>query len=137
MFIFPSLKENVSFYGVWNAGLATVLILAGIILGLIIYFIGTIARTRDSDAFIGGEVLEKNPDMRVSGTEFYDTIKDAGILKIFYRLAERKVFDIYNIGTRITFGFSGVLRSIHNGVLPSYLAWCLLGLLFLFYKLFR
>ncbi|MDO9579097.1 MAG: proton-conducting transporter membrane subunit, partial [Bacteroidales bacterium] len=94
MFIFPSLEGKVEFFGIWNASLATILIIVGIIVGIIIYLLGTITKTRETEAFIGGEILEKQPNMRVSGTEIYNTIKDVAPLDAIYGLAERKVFDI-------------------------------------------
>jgi len=135
IFILPSLGGEVEFSGVWNAGLATVLIVIGIIIGMIIYFLGKATKTRETESFIGGEFLEKHPDMRVSGTEFYNTIQEIGILKTIYGLAEKKVFDFYNVGRRIAFVFVRILRYIHNGVLPTYMAWCLLGMIILFYAL--
>jgi len=137
MFIFPSLEGKVEFFGIWNASLATILIIVGIIVGVIIYFLGTITKTRETEAFIGGEILEKQTNMRVSGTEFYDTIKDITPLDTIYKLAERKVFDIYDIGTKMTFGFNKILSYLHNGILLTYLSWCLLGMIILFYILLR
>jgi len=61
----------------------------------------------------------------------------AGILKFIYKLAEKKLFDIYDVGSKITFGFNKLLRYIHNGVLSTYLSWCLLGMIILFYILLR
>ncbi len=136
MFIIPSIGEAVSFLGTWFAGLATGLILVGIVIGFVIYFLGTAIKTRETKAFVGGETLEKNPQMRVSGLEFYNTIQELGFLKTIYRLALKKAFDIYEVGSKLTFGFNKVLRYIHNGVLPTYLAWCLLGMIVLFYILF-
>jgi len=135
MFIFPCIDEKVTFLGTWFAGLATVLILVGIVIGFIIYLLGTAAKTREAPPFVGGEVLEKHPQMRVSGLEFYNTIQELRILKTIYRLALKKAFDIYEVGSKITFGFNKVLRYIHNGVLPTYLAWCLLGMGIMFYIL--
>jgi NADH:ubiquinone oxidoreductase subunit 5 (subunit L)/multisubunit Na+/H+ antiporter MnhA subunit len=137
MFIFPSLEGKVEFFGIWNASLATILIIVGIIVGIIIYLLGTITKTRETEAFIGGEILEKQSNMRVSGTEFYDTIKEIAPLDAIYRLAERKVFDIYHLGSIITFGFNKILSYLHNGILLTYLSWCLLGMIILFYILLR
>ncbi|MBA7552246.1 hypothetical protein ES705_44804 [subsurface metagenome] len=137
MFIFPSLEEKIEFFGIWNASLATILIIVGVAVGIIVYLLGTIKKTRETEAFIGGEILEKQSNMRVSGTEFYDTIKNIHPLSIIYKLAERKVFDIYDIGSIITFRFNKALRYIHNGVLLTYLAWCFLGMIILFYILLR
>jgi NADH:ubiquinone oxidoreductase subunit 5 (subunit L)/multisubunit Na+/H+ antiporter MnhA subunit len=137
MFIFPSLEGKVEFFGIWNASLATILIIVGIIVGVIIYLLGTITKTRETEAFIGGEILEKQPNMRVSGTEFYNTIKDIAPLDAIYRLAERKLFDVYHLGSTITFGFNKILSYLHNGILLTYLSWCLLGMIILFYILLR
>jgi formate hydrogenlyase subunit 3/multisubunit Na+/H+ antiporter MnhD subunit len=137
MFIFPSLGENVVFSGIWNPSLATGLIIAAIVMGFIIYLIGTAVKTRTAEVFVGGEILQKEPDMRVSGTEFYETIREIGILKTIYKLAEKKVFDIYEVGVKGTLAFNKVLRYIHNGVLLTYLSWCLLGMVVLFYVLIR
>ena len=103
--------------------------------GFIIYLIGTASKTRTTAIFVGGETVEEHPQMRVSGVEFYETIREIGILKTIYKLAEKKLFDIYEVGAKITFGFNKVLRFIHNGVLPTYLAWCMLGMIVLFYIL--
>jgi len=137
MFIFPSVGADVVFSGIWDASLATVFILAGIIVGIIIYFLGKATGVRETDVFVGGEILKDHPDMRISGTEFYNTIQDIGVLGSIYRLAGRKAFDLYDVGTKITFVFNRILCYIHNGVLSTYLAWCLLGMVILFYILLR
>ena len=135
LFIFPSLKEPVAFSGIWQAGLATILLIAGIIVGIFIYFAGTILKIRETDNFVGGEDLDKHPRMRVSGTEFYNTIQELGILRCIYELAKMKVFDIYDVGRVVTFGFTNFLRYLHNGVLSTYLAWCFLGMGIVLYLL--
>jgi NADH:ubiquinone oxidoreductase subunit 5 (subunit L)/multisubunit Na+/H+ antiporter MnhA subunit len=134
MFILPSVKETVPFSGgVWRAGIAALLMVGGIVIGIIIYLLGT--KAKESEGFVGGEILDKQPDMRVSGTEFYDTIKEKAVLKTIYRLAGKKVFDIYEVGSKITFGFNRILAYFHSGMLTTYLAWCLLGMGILFYIL--
>jgi len=136
-FLMPALGIDVNFTGVWNSSLATALILFAIVIGFIIYLLGTVVKTRTVGIFVGGEDPEKNPDMRVSGTEFYETIQQIGILKAIYDMARKKFFDIYEIGVKITLGFNRVLKYIHNGVLLTYLAWCMLGMVVLFYVLLR
>ncbi|MFH1552305.1 MAG: proton-conducting transporter membrane subunit [Candidatus Omnitrophota bacterium] len=137
MFIFPSLGGGMAFTGIWNSGLATFLVILGIIIGFLIYLAGSAFKTRTAEPFVGGEILERQPNMRVSGTEFYETIREIGILKAIYSLAEKKVFDIYEVGVKGTLAFNKVLRYIHNGILLTYLAWCLLGMIVLFYFLVR
>jgi hypothetical protein len=99
--------------------------------------LGTTTQAKEAEIFVGGETLKEHPRMRVSGAEFYNTIQDIGVLGAIYRLAKAKVFDLYEVGAKIIFGFNKVLRYIHNGVLPTYLAWCLLGMGILFYVLLR
>ncbi|NQU74220.1 MAG: hypothetical protein HQ547_05895 [Candidatus Omnitrophica bacterium] len=137
IFIFPSLNMNVAFTGVWNAGLATVLLLVGVLLGVVIYKMGTASKTRNTDIFVGGEMVQDVPEMRIAGTEFYNTIGELGFLRTIYKLAEKKVFDLYEVGAKITLGLVKILRFMHNGVLPTYLAWCLLAMAALFYILLR
>ncbi|MGB2650975.1 MAG: proton-conducting transporter membrane subunit [Candidatus Omnitrophota bacterium] len=137
MFIFPSLGETVTFTGIWESGAATVLMIVAIVIGFLIYLIGTFTKTRTTEIFVGGETVEQYPEMRVSGTEFYETIKDIGFLRAIYKLAEKKVFDIYEVGAKLTLGFNKMLRFIHNGVLLTYLAWCMLGMIVLFYVFLR
>jgi len=137
MFIIPSITSKVVFSGIWSSGVATVLILIGLAIGIIIYLIGTVKNARESEVFVGGETVAEHPDMRISGTSFYNSIQDIGVLKAIYNMAAKKLFDIYEIGTKFTLGFNKALRYIHNGILPSYLAWCLLGMIILFYFLLR
>lgn len=131
-FIFPAIK-NVSFLGFWTPGLATVLIILGIVLGIILYKLLIPKEIREVAPYIGGEIAKN--EMKVSGVEFYKTIKDLELLSGLYKKAERGVFDIYELGKKVTFYFNSILSYLHNGVLLSYLVWCLIGLIFLFYIL--
>ncbi len=136
-FIVPSIGKEVTFTGIWSPSLATVLLLVGIGVGFIIFLIAKAGEAKETEIFVGGEDIEEFPQMRESGTGFYNTIKEIGFLKLIYKLAEKKVFDIYEVGKKLTFGCNRVLAYLHNGVLPTYLAWCLLGMVILFYILFR
>jgi len=136
-FIFPSMGFEVPFSGIWDASLATILLITGIVIGGIIYLLGRAVKTRQVDVFVGGEDLDKLPDMRISGTDFYNSISDIKILRFIYKMAKKKLFDIYEVGKKMTFAFCAVLRYIHNGILSTYLAWCLLGMIILFYVLSR
>jgi formate hydrogenlyase subunit 3/multisubunit Na+/H+ antiporter MnhD subunit len=125
-----SAVPGVSFLGFWSPGLATLLIIMGIILGLIVYFIGNIKSVRLDTTYVGGEIIPR--DSRVSGVEFYDTIKDLGTFKTIYGQAEKKLFDIYDWGAKFIFFLIRGLRRIHSGALPMYLFWSLFGMLVLF-----
>jgi len=135
-FILPAVGQ-VSFIGTWYAGLSTLLIIIGLVLGLFIFKLKWLRPTiRQDITFVGGEPFDLK-DSRVTGTEFYNTIKELGLLRAIYKRAEAGFFDIYEQGKNIIFSISGVFQYLHNGVLPTYLAWCLLGMLGLFLLLLR
>lgn len=124
---------GVSYLGFWSPGLATLLIVVGVLAGVVIYFVGRASNVKESEAFIGGELLREG--MRVSGVDFYRTIRDFGLFGNAYKGAERSLFDIYDLGGRFLFYFVQGLRRIHSGILPTYLSWMLVGftvLLFVF-----
>lgn len=126
-FIMP-IQEGVSFTGTWFAGASTLLIIAGLLLGVVVFRLkGIKPLMREDRAFIGGEEQDSN-DYAVSGAQFYNTIKEIGILAFIYRKAEAGVFDIYEQGRRALSVSSRFFQYLHNGVLPSYLTWILLGM---------
>lgn len=134
-FILPSIK-GVIYTGFWSPTLATLLIIIGLLVGLLIYWIGRAKAVMAKPAYIGGELLDEKL-VKVSGVDFYNTIRNWGPLKVIYRTSERKFFDIYEIGSKITFGFSGILKWLHNGLLHTYLAWMFLGVVILLWVLMR
>ncbi|MBD3269215.1 MAG: hypothetical protein GF379_03415 [Candidatus Omnitrophica bacterium] len=136
-FILPSIEGEVAFSGMWNPSLATILILIGAGVGFLIFLAGAATKVKETEIFAGGEDIKNFPQMRESGTGFYNTIKEIAFFRMIYKMAERKMFDIYEVGKGLTFGCNRVLAYLHNGVLPTYLAWCLLGMIILFYILFR
>ncbi|MCD4848411.1 MAG: hypothetical protein K8R76_09480 [Candidatus Aegiribacteria sp.] len=127
----PETGGQVHLTGVWQSGLATLMIISGLIIGYLIYLAGKLKKTRTVAPFVGGEVLEDNPDMRVSGVDFYKTIRELGLLKGIYRWAEKKYFDLYEIAGKFVGGFGVVFSFMHNGLLSRYILWCLIGLVVL------
>ena len=129
-FIRPALGTEILFIGEWQTLKAILLLFAGLVIGLIIYFLGNFKSVRMSDSYTGGEPVGK--DMRLSGTEFYNTVKEYGLLGAIYKKAEAGFFDIYEQGKVLVFGIGGFFQYLHNGVLPTYLVWTLLGMMGLF-----
>jgi formate hydrogenlyase subunit 3/multisubunit Na+/H+ antiporter MnhD subunit len=154
-FILPSVNL-VSFLGFWQSGSATFMIIFGIVIGIIIYFmIGFNKRMREDYSFIGGETLPE--EVRITGVDFYQTIKDIKGLSYVYEKSEKGVFDFANRGIEIIkalgmFLFfcidrliestcSGVVKmadvigkglsEIHGGLLGTYLYWCMFGIIIL------
>ncbi|MCX7785791.1 MAG: proton-conducting transporter membrane subunit [candidate division WOR-3 bacterium] len=133
--------------GIWNSGLATILIIIGIVLGFIIYLLSKQWKVRSSEVFIGGEVISPKPqavlslpdgvdtitgvvdldEAKIPGTYFYDSIKKIKLIDDTYRVADNKFFDIFEQSKKL---ISLVIRAgkiIHNGLLQTYLGWLFLG----------
>lgn len=134
-FILPAVA-GVVYTGLWTPGLATVLIIVGLLVGLIVYWFGKAQVVTSKPAYVGGELLEEKI-VKVSGVDFYDTIKQWGFLPGIYKRAEAKAFDVYELGKGACGVLTAGLRWLHNGLLHTYLAWILLGTLILLYMLMR
>ena len=73
--------------------------------------------------------------MIIPGTAFYKTVSSLGGLKRLYFWQENEVFDPYVQTGRTGLSLTGLLRWLHNGVLPMYMTWVMLGLLVLLFVL--
>jgi len=131
----PALSAEPVFQGLWSSTTATKLILAGLFLGLVVYMLGTARKTRTTTPFIGGESLDANPPIRVSGVDFYGTVREMKPLGLLYNWAEKKHFDCYVVGLRFADFVGGLLSGLHNGLLSRYVLWCLAGLIVLYLTL--
>lgn len=145
--IFPAMGGAIQLSGNWYAGLATILLLAAYALGVFVYLISTVRKTRACSTYIGGEIMDetyyhgrgadgKKENVEVTGVDFYKTIEDIVPFHEIYDAAKKKLFDIYDLGGKVASFFVGILRSAHNGLLPVYLTWVLGGLLVLLWMLF-
>ena len=72
--------------------------------------------------------LEK---FRIAGTEFYNEVRNFAVLKINLQFAEKKYFDLYEVGREFTFAFSGLLQKAHPGQLQLYILYIVVGFLIL------
>lgn len=133
--IVPALPMSLEFAGIWPSLKASLFLLIGLGVGVIIYFMGNFKGIRETPPYIGGYTVSK--DMRLSGTEFYRAIEELPLIKSLYAKAERKVFDIYEEGKKFVFFFIRIFQYLHNGVLPTYLVWCLLGMMVLLFVIVR
>ena len=133
-FIAPILPD-LEFIGMWPSLKATLFLAIGLGVGVLVYLMGNFKGIRETGSYIGGEDLGKN--MRLSGTEFYNTIKELPLIKTLYKKAEKKFFDIYEVGKKFVFFFIRIFQYLHNGVLPTYLIWCILGIMIFLFALVR
>ncbi len=133
-FIVPILSD-IRFIGMWPSLKATLFLAIGLGVGVLVYLTGNFKGIRETGSYIGGEDLGK--DMRLSGTEFYNTIKELPLIRTIYKKAEKKFFDIYEVGKKFVFFFIRIFKYLHNGVLPTYLIWCILGIMIFLFALVR
>jgi formate hydrogenlyase subunit 3/multisubunit Na+/H+ antiporter MnhD subunit len=128
MFIYPALNIEPQL-GTWWSGLATILIIIGIVIGLLIWIFGRLSKNiRIVPTWTCGEV-QSNEQMTIPGTHFYKTVSNMGGLNQLYSGQEKGYFDLYDQGARCGLSLTGFLRWLHSGVLPMYLTWVTIGLL--------
>ena len=125
-----------SLIGLWSPVLVTLIVAIGLLLGFFLFRAMRLNTSlRRDGAFVGGEAIQKEESMP-SGTDFYNTIKETGPLQYIYKKAEAKTFDIYEQAKKLSV-ISRPFQSLHNGVLPTYLVWILLGMVGLFFMFVR
>ncbi len=121
--------------GTWSSVLATGLLLIGVGVALGVLAVSSFAkRTRQVPTWCCGEV-PPNDTMIIPGTHFYKTVSSMGGLRQAYGGQERGYFDLYNQSGRAGLAVTGILRWLHNGVLPVYLTWVAVGLLLVLFVL--
>lgn len=125
-FIYPVIEASgmsiPSFAGLYDPVIITLLF--ALLLGLLIY--GLTAKVR-YDVYVGGmPAMEK---FRIAGTEFYNEVRNFTLLKSIYNYAEKKYFDLYEMGREFTFSFSGFLQKAHPRQLQLYVLYIVVGYL--------
>ncbi len=155
--IYPSLPFlKIMPIGFWSAGLATILIIIGILIGIIVFLFGTALTPRSSKVFVGGEVLDTE-EARITGPNFYSSVHNIDMLEKTYQFGEEGAFDFYNYLRGILGGFGVLFRDVinqffvllyrsfadviaalgrifsvlHSGELPGYIGWIFLGAIIL------
>ena len=134
LFLMPVVKiENLG--NLFNMALPLFLIIAGIIIGAILYPFLKPSKIRIAPAFVGGE--KQTEQMKISGTSFYNMIKETTFLKTMYKLAEKKLTDLYEVLKSIVLYFTEGFRVFHTGILGTYLTWIIFGTLVFLYIFVR
>lgn len=90
----------IPFSGIWEPGPATLLLLIGLAVGLAIYLLGNGRKVSERPSFYGGEDLPL-AEIKVTGTDFYDTIKRFKPLEMAYAAGEKHYFDLYEMTTAL------------------------------------
>jgi formate hydrogenlyase subunit 3/multisubunit Na+/H+ antiporter MnhD subunit len=125
LFKIDAIGDHSKLLGMWQSQSVSILILVSIVVGFIIYWMGTLKTSRKSDSFIGGEKIQDQ--LSYPSLEFYKTIGSFKLLAFFYDKAKRKWFDIYDIGKGIVLGLNSFFSMCHTGILSSYIMWVVAG----------
>jgi len=146
--IFPAVPGSsvASFTGKWSAASAAIMLFAAFVLGLLVYLLSNVRKMRACETYVGGERMSEacmssnssgavTSDVEVTGVNFYRTVEDVAPFNRIYAAARAKLFDLYDVGTSAIFYFVEALRKVHDGKLPSYLTWLLVGFLALIWLL--
>jgi len=115
------------FYGVWESASVSALILFSILLGVLIYLATGVGRMRRAESFIGGEKMSADRGFPVTG--FFETIRNAPVLSNIYAKAYKGWFDLYLLSKDFILWLNNGFSRGHDGVLHTYLAWILGGLI--------
>lgn len=136
----PIVGEALAFPGVWWAGQAAFLLVLAIGLGWLVYALTMRhGRLRSCPTYIGGERMDETritgvpvgPErhVEVTGVDFFRTVEKLPVLNRLYRLAHRKLFDLYEASDRATAWLGRTLSAAHSGLLSLYLGWLGIGLI--------
>ncbi|AKI97571.1 complex I subunit 5 family protein [Kosmotoga pacifica] len=103
------------------------IVILSLVFGALIYL--TFRKVRINSAFIGGQ--KDSARFRISGTGFFNEIRNMKPLKAIYDNAEKDYFDIY---THLKAGLKIVvspLKKLHTGELSFYSVWVTIGFMVL------
>ena len=115
--------------GIWQSSQVALLVGVSIIIGILIYLAGNIRKFRLEDSYIGGE---RDREISKAGAlDFYKTISSNRFFSVIYSAADKKLFDLYDIGKNMIMSCSRMLSSWHTGILPLYITWLISGLIIL------
>ncbi|MFW5974868.1 MAG: hypothetical protein ACOCQ6_01545, partial [Bacteroidota bacterium] len=115
-----------AFVGIWDSSLLFWLVLASIVVGFLVYWIGSLKNMRQVEPFVGGEKANEEKGFPVTG--FYHTLRQSRYLAFFYVRAEEKWFDIYDLMKGFVLWTNKGFSAIHTGVLTTYVFWIYGGL---------
>jgi formate hydrogenlyase subunit 3/multisubunit Na+/H+ antiporter MnhD subunit len=125
LLIIPATGFEVAYQGVWHPVTATALLLAGVAAGAVAYVVFRGAKFRRTDTFVGGGDPEKLG--RVDGTAFYNTVTDIKVIGSVVKREALGELGIYQASSSIVKALARPFSFLHNGILPTYMVWCLLG----------
>ena len=88
--------EEYGVLGLWQPGLAVILMIVSLFAGLVIFLASRPRRSVSGEVFVGGEEIDA-ATMHIPGTHFYGPVKGISFLKQAFSLAEAGSLDLYRI----------------------------------------
>jgi formate hydrogenlyase subunit 3/multisubunit Na+/H+ antiporter MnhD subunit len=116
--ILPGLGLEIGEIGFWSPTLATFLIIVGIVLGVVVYLLGTAMKPRRARVFVGGELLDEEAS-RTTGSNFYTSMDSVDMLKKTYDFGEGGAFDFYNYLGAAANGVAVLAREVFNSLVAA------------------
>jgi len=112
---------------IWDPTLATTLLLIGLLLGGLIFYLSRFKVREVESLFIGGEKFESRKERLLAGN-FYEFLERTKVLGGFIKESDKGIFDVYNLSSGLGLIVVNILKRLHDGILSTYLAWCVIGL---------
>jgi aspartate-semialdehyde dehydrogenase len=127
-FIYPAMTgmglELPTFSGLYQPILLLALFLIVFALGMVLYVLTK--NVRFDEVYLGGmPPMEK---FRVTGTAFYNEIRNMRGLKGIYDAAAKHVFDAYDVGEKSSLTLSRLFQKAHPGLLSLYVLFIVVGI---------
>ena len=130
-FISPALGGAAAPAGIWQSGLATILIVGGILLGLLVAAVAGLAgRARTAPIFIGGEHAGPREDSRPRRPLLRHDQEASPPVENLHGPGEGTPGSLWGSGMAGS-AVSGALKGLHTGLLPWYLSWSVAGVVIL------
>ncbi len=111
----------------YNPLLAAGLLLLGLVLGAMFFLLLRWPQRETTTLFIGGETFRRESH-RYSADALYETFTRLNFVGGMLKEGNKGVFDVYNLSSRLGLVVVNGLKSLHDGILSTYLAWCIIGL---------
>lgn len=118
-FVLPALPPfKIAGIGFWSPDLATLLIIAGLVVGFILFLFGTALKPTRRRTFVGGEIFDEEA-ARITGSDFYSSVRTMNLIDKTYSFGEGGAFDIYNYIRAAAQGIASVFKDVFNQILVS------------------
>ncbi|MBN2620449.1 hypothetical protein JXB22_05090 [candidate division WOR-3 bacterium] len=116
--VLPALPFSIQEIGFWSPGLATLLIIVGLLVGLLLFLLGTAFKPKKGTIFIGGEILDEEA-ARITGSDFYSSVRSLDLIEKTVAFGEGGAFDIYNYIRATAQGIASVFKDVINQIIVA------------------